>query len=506
MRDISLWIERHAGFSPDKPAIRFGGDVLTYAGLAARVEKMAAALTGEFGAKRGDRIAWLGTNHPDLLVLLFAAARCGMMVVPLNWRLAAPEHAFIIANAGVRVLFAQHPFLDPLSSETLPADCRVVDLGEPHQSTGRVDAVLSGAGIAPAPDGRPDDPLLLVYTSGTTGRPKGAVLTQDAIACNAVNSIHMHDMTSNDVVLTALPMFHVGGLNIQTTPALHLGATVILQDRFEPGAYLASVRADRPSLSVLVPATIGAVVRHSDWDKTDLSCLRVLATGSMVVPKELITAFHHRGVPVIQVYGSSETAPIAIYQRADKAMETVGSMGRAGLHTEVRVVDETGADLGPGKPGEVLVRGRHVATGYWDNRQATEAAFADGWFHTGDIAEYDDNGDYWFRDRIKNVIISGGENVYPAEIERVLIELNGIRECTVVGRPDSRWGTVPVAVVVADDTVTRETIITWFDGKLARFKHPRDAVFVGELPKNAMGKVRIDEVSKLVADATEASV
>jgi fatty-acyl-CoA synthase len=489
--DISLWIERHAGFYPGKTAVRFHGRALTYGDLARRIERAAAVLHGELGLRRGDRIAWLGLNHPDLLVLLFAAARCGLILVPLNWRLAPPEHAFIVRNAGARVLFAQRELAAPLGLDTLPKGCRLVLADD-------LDDLIAAAGPAPARDGRPDDPLLIVYTSGTTGRPKGAVLSQRAIACNAANAIHMHDMTARDHVLTVLPMFHVGGLNIQTTPALKVGATVTLHDRFEPGSFLAAVAGDQPTLTVLVPATISAVLGHPGWVAADLSSLRAVATGSMVVATDLIEAFHARGVPVIQVYGSTETAPIAAYQRIHEARDSVGSMGRVGLHSEVRVVDTGGADVRPGVPGEVLVRGRHVATGYWNDPEATAKAFAGGWFRSGDIAEVDADGRFWFKDRIKNVIISGGENKNPAEVERVLRELRGIRDCHVIGRPDARWGMVPIAAVVADAGISREAVLRHFDGRLARFKHPRDVVFLSELPRNVMGKVRLDELARIV--------
>jgi fatty-acyl-CoA synthase len=500
MSDISLWIERHAGFFPSKTAVRFQGRTLSYADLAHGIERAAAMLHGELGLRRGDRIAWLGLNHPDLLGLLFAAARCGLLLVPLNWRLAPPEHAFILRDAGVKVLFAQRDLAAPFRGDTLPEGCRLV-LSDAASSDGTPNLydLIAAAGPAPGHDGGPDDPLLLVYTSGTTGRPKGAVLSQRALDCNAANSVHMHDMTARDHILTVLPMFHVGGLNIQTTPALKAGATVTLHDRFDPGAFLAAVSGDQPTLTVLVPATISAVLAHPGWPEADLSSLRAMATGSMAVPTSLIEAFHARGVPVIQIYGSTETAPVAVYQRIPEARDSVGSMGRVGLHTEVRVVDATGADVGPGVPGEVLVRGEHVAGGYWNEAEATAKAFVGGWFRSGDIAEVDSVGRFWFKDRIKNVIISGGENIYPAEVERVLREMPGIRECQVVGRPDARWGMVPVAAVVADAGIAREAVLQHFEGRLARFKHPRDVVFLRELPKNAMGKVRIDELARIVA-------
>jgi fatty-acyl-CoA synthase len=501
MSDISLWIERHAGLNPGRTALRFQGRTLSYGEFAYGIERAAAVLR-DMGLRHGDRIAWLGLNHPDLLGLLFAAARCGLMLVPLNWRLAPPEHAFILRDAGVKALFAQRELAAALGPETLPEGCRLVLAGGTDGQAPSLHDLIAAAGETPGHDGGPDDPVLLVYTSGTTGRPKGAVLNQRALDCNAANALHMHAMTARDHVLTVLPLFHVGGLNIQTTPALKAGAMVTLHDRFDPGSFLAAVAADRPTLTVLVPATISAVLAHPAWAGTDLSSLRAVATGSMAVPTGLIAAFHARGVPVIQIYGATETAPVAVYQRVRDAYDSVGSMGRVGLNTEVRVVDATGADVGPGVPGEVLVRGEHVASGYWNDPEATAKAFAGGWFRSGDIAEYDAGGLFWFKDRIKNVIISGGENIYPAEVERVLYEMPGIRECQVIGRPDARWGMVPVAAVVADAGVSREAVLQHFDGRLARFKHPRDVVFLAELPRNAMGKVRLDELARIVVQGS----
>jgi fatty-acyl-CoA synthase len=498
MSDISLWIERHAGFNPGRTALRFQGRTLSYGELAHGIERAAAVLR-DLGLRHGDRIAWLGLNHPDMLGLLFAAARCGLMLVPLNWRLAPPEHAFILRDAGVKVLFAQRDLAAALGPETLPEGCRLVLAAGADGQAPSLHDLIAAAGETPGHDGGPDDPVLLIYTSGTTGRPKGAVLSQRALDCNAANALHMHGMTARDHVLTVLPLFHVGGLNIQTTPALQAGAMVTLHDRFDPGAFLAAVAADRPTLTVLVPATISAVLAHPAWAAADLSSLRAVATGSMAVPTDLIAALHARGAPVIQIYGATETGPVAVYQRVRDAYDSVGSMGRVGLNTEVRVVDANGADVGPGAPGEVLVRGAHVASGYWNDPEATARAFAGGWFRSGDIAEYDADGLFWFKDRIKNVIVSGGENIYPAEVERVLHEMPGIRECQVIGCPDARWGMVPVAAVVANAGVSREAVLQHFDGRLARFKHPRDVVFLAELPKNAMGKVRLDELARIVA-------
>ena len=507
MSDVSRWIERHAGFAPDKIALRFQGEEISYSALAERIDAAARALTGRLGLKRGDRIAWLGYNAPEMIVLLFAAARAGLILVPLNWRLAAPEHRHILADCGASVLFATRDFAESASAASPGESCRLVGVEAAIGGMLSLAELLSDPGSAIASSGETALPLLIVYTSGTTGQPKGAVLTQETLLWNALNSVHMHDMSAEDHVLTVLPMFHVGGLNIQTTPALYSGATVTLHPRFEPGATLRSFAIDRPTLTVQVPATMQALIAHAGWASAGLSSLRAVATGSTDVPLPLIEAFHAREVPVIQIYGATETGPVAVYQRVQDAFATAGSIGRSGLHTDIRLVDREGRDVAPNEPGEILVRGPHVASGYWNAPAADAAAFRNGWFRSGDVAVADERGWLWFKDRIKNVIISGGENIYPVELERVLHDIHGVAEAAVVGRPDPKWGAVPIAVVVCADgkQPDRDAVLAAFHGRLARYKHPKDVVFVGSLPRNAMGKVKIEEVSALAQVARAAA-
>ena len=369
--------------------------------------------------------------------------------------------------------------------------------------TGEYDDLLDRAGDdARDPGAGPDDPLLIVYTSGTTGRPKGAVLTQNAITFNAVNSTAMHDMTSSDVVLTNLPMFHVGGLNIQTTPALHAGATVVMQRRFDPDETVKAVREERPTLMILVPALMTAILNHPGWDDLDLSSLRTINTGSTTVPLSLVDAYHARGVPIIQVYGATETAPIVIHQRIPDALTTRGSTGRAALHCDARIEDADGNILGPDQRGEIVVRGPNIMKEYWNDPAATAEVLRDGWFHTGDIGHIDADGLFYVDDRVKDVIISGSENIYPAELEMVLDRCGDIAEAAVVGRPDDKWGEVPVAVIVpaAGASLSKEDVLNLFDGALARFKHPRDVVvFMETLPRNVMGKVLKFELRDMVS-------
>ncbi|MDP6705688.1 MAG: AMP-binding protein [Alphaproteobacteria bacterium] len=491
--NLSDWIERQAAFLPDKTAIHFEGWAIGYETFAEQIRTMARGLKGELGIGPGDRVAFLGYNSPVFLALVFATARLGAMVVPLNWRLAGPEHDYILGDAGASALFVEQDFQALVEGiRAGHPNCRLVAVDFEAPGWTHIDAFEATVAEDSSPGVGYETPHLIVYTSGTTGRPKGAVLSQEALFWNAVNSTHLHDLSAEDVVLTALPLFHVGGLNNQTLPAFHVGATVVLQPRFEPAATLAAIESHAATLAVLVPATIQAVIDRPEWEDRDISSLRSMTTGSSVVPHHLIEAFHARGVPVLQIYGTTETAPIAAYLRPEDSARKLGTTGKAALHSEVRIVDEADNVVGPGVAGEIQVRGRHVMLGYWNNEEATAAAFDHGWFRTGDIGEWDADGFLVVNDRKADVIISGSENIYPAELELVLHAIEGVAEAAVVGRADARWSEVPVAVVVpaAGGSLDKARIIAAFEGRLARFKHPQDVVFRDSLPRNAMGKVQ----------------
>jgi fatty-acyl-CoA synthase len=492
--DLSDLIERNAAFTPDKAATIFQGETQSYAALSGRIAQAARALKFEYGVSRGDRVAILSLNRPDYLVLLYACARLGAMLVPLNWRLAVAEQLFILSDASAKVLVLEAAFAEilPALENRLP-DTSVVGLDFTPPRGSQFDTLLAHArGNGRNPHADLTCPLLIVYTSGTTGRPKGAVLRQEALLWNGVMSQHMHGLTSDDHVLTVLPFFHVGGLNIQTTPALHHGATVTIHPRFTPDATLTAIARDRPTLTTLVPATIQAVTDHPDWAATDLSSLKAVSTGSTIVPPHLIDRFVARGVPVLQVYGSTETCPVAVYTRLGGDLSRVGSTGLPGLCCEAAVIDDSGNELQPGVPGEIAVRGPNVFCEYWGNEDATHEALRDGWYRTGDIGLRDADGYFWVHDRKKNLIISGGENIYPAEVERVLLEHPDVAECGVIGRPDPRWDEVPVAYVMrrAGCFVEAENLKAHVLTQLARFKVPRDIVFVDDLPRTALGKVQ----------------
>jgi len=469
--DLSRIVERWADHFPSKTALHFQGVDLSYRDFWERIAR--ATQTLDVGP--GDRVAYLGYNSPEMLVLLFALARLGGILVPLNWRLTASEHRTILADCSPKWLFCEPEF---------ESHCRnlPVPLGK-----------LTGTEKHVELQGSDSDDILIVYTSGTTGKPKGAVLTQGALLWNGFNSIHAHDLRQGDHVLTALPMFHVGGLNNQTIPALLAGATVTLHRRFDPGQWLADMAKLGPTLSLLVPATMQAVISHPEWAQTDLSSLRMLNCGSMVVPDSLIRAFHARGIPVGQIYGCTETAPIATVLLKEDAERKLGSAGKAAPHCEVKLVE-----------GEVWVRGPNVMRAYWNDPKATAAALTpDGWFRTGDLARIDDEGFYWIMGRSKDVIISGGENVYPAELENVLADCPAIAEAAVIGVEDPKWGEAACAVVVRGpgSGISEQEVLDLFKDRLARYKHPRRVVFLDSLPKNAMGKVQKFDLKRRLAGA-----
>lgn len=492
--NFSNWADRQAEFQPDKTAILFEGQAISFADLAERSRNIARYLKNSLNLQMGDRIAFLGFNNPDMIALLIGAARIGVIVLPLNWRLAVPEHVYIMQNAGASALLVEEEFKDAAEQIGQEVDgLKLISHGFDADGWGVFDqGVKASTGDDARPEVTIDAPLLMVYTSGTTGRPKGAVLRQSALLWNAANSHHMHDMTSRDVILNVLPMFHVGGLNIQTLPALQIGATVVISRKFDPGETLRLIGQEKPTFLVLVPATIRAVLMHPNWQSSDLSSLRAMTTGSSIVPNSLIEPWHERDIPALVVYGSTETGPVSIYLRAEQAVSKIGTTGLAALHGDMKVVDDNGQPTPVGAVGEILVRGPNIMDGYWNDPEATAKALRDGWYYTEDLGMLDDDGFLTVVDRKKDMIISGGENIYPAELEEVLHRLDGVIDAAVVGRADEKWGEIPVAVIEkhTDAALDREGILKAFEGQLARFKHPRDVIFMDEMPRNSMGKVQ----------------
>jgi len=426
------------------------------------VQHLEAALRRlrDAGVERGAIVAWLGHNSVEMLATLAACEHLGAVLLPLNWRLTASELARIVEQAGAGHL------LDTPECAELANEVRALATLRP----GAAEGVQAGD-------------LLLVYTSGTTGEPKGAMHTAAGMAANIAAAIDAQGLDASARVLAVLPLFHVGGLCIQTLPALAVGATVRLQPRFDPGAWFDDVEQWRPTTTLLVPAVMRALLEHPRWAGADLSSLAFVNAGSQIVPRPLIEAFHARGVPVTQVYGGTETGPVSIALRPAEAMAHVGHAGRPALGVSVRL----GAD------GEILLKAPNLMRGYHRQTEGARPSFDEaGWFHTGDLAVRHDDGFYEVVGRSKELIISGGENIHPAEIENLVAMLPEVADCAVVALPDARWGEVPVlAVVLRPGTALDEGALQrLLDSRLARFKHPRRVLVCQSLPKTALGKVQ----------------
>ena len=410
------------------------------------------------GVEAGESVGWLALNQPRALALLAACERIGARYVPLNWRLGVAELARCVEHAGLQWLLHDDA-MRPLAEAILTM--QRVDLPLPQ-----------------APGHVPGD-VMLVYTSGTGGNPKGAIHTSAGMRANIAAAIDAQHLDAQTRTLAVLPLFHVGGLCIQVLPTLAAGGCVRLHARFDAGAWLRDVAAWRPTTSLLVPATMRALVEHPGWADADLRSLAFVNSGSQTVPRELIDAFHQRGVRVCQVYGATETGPVSLVLRPEEALRHPGKAGRPALGVDVRCVD-----------GELWIRGPNLARGY--HREPDSPAFADGWFHSGDLAIQSPDGLFEIVGRCNELIISGGENIHPTEIENLALGDATVAEAAVVGLPDKQWGEVPVLAVVARpgavvDVARLAAVLA--DG-LARFKQPRHIVVLPELPKTALGKVQ----------------
>ena len=471
------------------------GRRFSYAELNGRADRVAHVLT-ERGLVKGDRVAVLLPNCHQFVELFYGAARAGLVVVPLNWRLVADELAFILRDSGAMVLVAAAEFdavvaelHDLTGDDATPVRewLRVGPDGPPW--TLDHDALVDGASDEPiVVDVDGEDPLFIMYTSGTTGLPKGALHTHDSVEWAVLTVLATADVRFLDRYLICLPLFHVGALN-PLTVTIYRGGAVILMRQFDPERIWTVFRDEQVTITLAVPAMLNFMSQTYRPDVHQPLRLRWIMSGAAPVPPSLIEEYASRGLEIHQVYGLTETCGPACLISPDEALTRIGSTGKAFFHTDVRIVDDAGADAGVDEPGEVLVRGRHVMAGYWNRPDETAATIRDGWLHTGDIAVRDADGFVFIRDRIKDMIISGGENIYPAEIEDVLLAHPRIVDVAVIGMPSAKWGESPLAVVVAADAdLDEHTVLEHCQGKLARFKLPRRVVFTDAIPRNPTGK------------------
>lgn len=491
--NLAAQILRQADLSHDRLAIIFEGRESSYGQLASRVRQLAGLLRAR-GVSLGDRVGFLGLNQPELLETMLAANALGAVFVPLNFRLTAQELTFIIGDAGVHTLIVDAelaPVIEPVVRE-LP--CRhwfCVD-GEQGVFEALEPAISAAEPVADAVELGAHDTLLIMYTSGTTGLPKGAMLTHGNIIWNNFNASFAFGAKRTDVGLTVAPLFHIGGLNVLTLATLQMGNPLVLMRNFEPGAVLENIERYRVTHMFGAPAMYLFMAQHPSFETADLSSVEMFIVGAAPCPESLITLYGARGVQFCQGYGLTETAPFASFLGPDKSLSKLGSAGLPPVHTELQIVDADNRPLPPQERGEVCIRGPNIMKGYWNRPEATDAAIdSEGWFHSGDIGYLDDEGYLFICDRVKDMVISGGENVYPAEVESVLFEHPAISEVAVIGLPDDKWGEAVTAVAAlnANHSLTLEELRAFADEKLARYKLPLRLHLVDALPRNPAGKV-----------------
>ncbi len=462
---IDRWLRDRARTTPGRTAIDYDGSLTTYRELDERSDEVARTL------RRGQVVSTLTGTSADHVVLFFGCAKAGAVLHPISWRLAPAEVAYQLDDAGSSLFLVEDDYRE-LGEEAL-ALARV----EPARGLGG-DAA---AALVPPHD---DDGLLLIYTSGTTGKPKGALLTQANCFWTNLSLDLATGLTGDDVVLAFLPQFHCGGWNVQPLLAWWKGALVVLERVFDPARALRLIEEKRVTTVMGVPANYLFMAQDPSFASADLTSLRQAVVGGAPMPVPLIQTWRERGVEIVQGYGLTEAAPNVLCLPPEDAMRKIGSAGRPYPFVDVDVSEA----------GELLVRGPNVFPGYWRNPEATAEALAGGWLHTGDLVERDDEGYFWIRGRLKEMYISGGENVYPSEIESVLHEHPQVKDAAVVGVADERWGEVGLAYVVVDGAVTEDELIAFCRDRLARFKVPKRFVVVDELPRNSMGKIQKSEL------------
>jgi fatty-acyl-CoA synthase len=497
--NLGYVIAQRARRTPSAPAIVTDGAVLTYQALDRRANRLANALQGR-GVGHGDRVAVLLTNCPEFFEVLFGCAKLGARLVTINYRLVADEVRFILASSGARVLIHGADMSDTARAAT---DARVerVVVGEQTDGTALpYESLIEGASpMAPGVEVGLSDDAAVIYTSGTTGRPKGAVLTHGNLLHTSLNQVIDFAIVATDRTLVAAPLYHVGGMLVLTLPTLHVGGTVYLHRAFRADEVLAAFERERITTAFLAPTMWKMLLGEPDVTERDLSSLRLCVSGGESLPiasiRELVAVF---GRGFAEGYGLTEAASSTTVLRPEDVLRKPGSVGLPLIHNAVRVVGDDGHDVEPGRAGEIWQSGPTVMRGYWEQPEATAKVLRDGWLRTGDIGRTDEDGYLYIVDRANDMIISGAENVYPAEVEQALYRHPAIEEAAVIGLPDEQWGEIVTAVVVprAGSELTELDVIEHCRPIMAGFKRPRRVHFTDALPRNPSGKVRKGELRK----------
>ncbi|OBB35204.1 long-chain fatty acid--CoA ligase [Mycobacterium sp. 852002-51961_SCH5331710] len=489
------WATRRAFLCGDRVALIDGDRRMTYAEFDRRTDRLAQALRAS-GVRKGDRVAGLMINSSAFLETLFAVGKLGAVFVPISFRLAAPEVAYVLGDSGATTFVWSGQFSAlaraACAGAGVKVKTRVVVGGEATSGETDFEQLLDGGEDRSVDvDIVGNDLCCLPYTSGTTGRPKGAMLTHDNVFWNTINVVAAgRGLHEGDRTVTAAPLFHIGGLSVHTLPLIYVGGTNVLLPGFRPEEALAAMARERVTVQFLVPAMWAALMAVPDFESYDLSALELAVSAGAPCPLPVLEYFQDHGVPFQESFGLTETGGVTLLD-ADHVREKSGSVGRPLFHVQTRIVDEQDRDVATGAVGEVAVRGPAVFAGYWKKPEATAEAFGGGWFHTGDLGRVDTEGFITLVDRKNDMIITGGENVYPVEVEQMLCRHPAVREVAVVGVANTKWGETPIAVVALENAVDvdGQELIDYARERLAHFKCPTRVEYLPELPRNASGKV-----------------
>nr|WP_315364278.1 o-succinylbenzoate--CoA ligase [Cytobacillus firmus] len=485
MKGIAYWIQKWAFTHPDRTAVITDNEKVSYRQLDKMIDSASVKIHEKLQGKKGERIAILSHNRIEYIVLLFAIAKEECVAVPLNIRLSAKELVFQLNDSGSKVIFAEKENAEFAASLFGQSELESMEFMED---------LCEGTQTSFANENPIDEeaPYIICYTSGTTGKPKGAVLTQSNMFWNAVNNKLAIDLTSEDRCIVLLPLFHIGGIGLFAFPSLFSGGTIVIPGKFEPEKALDMIEKHKVTIVMGVPTIHQALLTSPSFKTADLSTVRWFYNGGAPCPRELIDAYFDRGFLFGQGFGMTETSPTLFMLSKEDAPRKRGSIGKPVLFSEYKLIDSEGKAAAKSEVGELAVRGPNIMKEYWNRPDATEDALKDGWLLTGDLAKTDDEGFLFIVGRKKEMIISGGENIYPLEVEHVISQLKDVAEVAVVGNADPLWGEVPEAFIVKENgsALTEDDVIQYCHGNLAKYKIPKKVTFLKELPKNATGKIQ----------------
>ena len=483
-KSITYWIRKRAYITPNRVALIGGDREFTYQELLQEINRVAAFLHHKLLLHKGDRIAILSQNRIEYFITYFATAQLGLVAVPLNIRLSTAELAYQIEDSGAKAILFERE-LEPLFNQLN----QLVSFESAHTFEDGYTLFQMENPISDSSS--PNDPYIICYTSGTTGKPKGAVLTQENMFWNALNNQYALDLTSSDNCLVILPLFHIGGIGLFAFPTFLSGGTVIVPGKFDPKQVLKIIDDLQVTVMMGVPTIFNALLNEETFHQTDFTSVRVFCSGGAPCPVELIQEYHEKGIPLYQGFGMTETSPTVFMLSKEDYKRKVGSIGKPVMFCDIDLVDDNGKSVKQGEVGELVIRGGNIFKEYWGLPEKTAEAIINGWFYTGDLAYKDKEGYIYIAGRKKDMIISGGENIYPLEVEQVIGEIKEINEVAVIGIHDEKWGEVPIAIasIREGQSILEEHIQNYCSSKLAKYKVPKRIIFLDELPKNATGKL-----------------